>query len=405
MKADRRDSGSGYLKEPFRLRITRPGCEFDGYIGPNRTTNFKYSGWKETHEDKILREELCQRLRQWHGSALTSGYGDVREQVTKIDESVRAAREIGTSEFAVEDELLRAIERIWTEQFVPSSDVRAEAYKIHLYGPGGHFKMHRDTPQKDLVGTFLIGLGDTARRGGLVVGGTEMEARPGSWCAFYPDVPHHVKELGADGYRASIAFKVFRAPTPLWRRDRQSAKTEQVRLRIAEIVAEVEAPFGLLLEHKYSLGTNEFSGFDALMVSAVRSRFSGPGFEVRHIPVVVQEHARWGDEDEEDEFTMMCDTEVYPFTNGHIDFLNGDVSEQDILDGCEWLEGVKNVPFFSVDLSDRTMFPYKEEEEETVNHTGNEAQAWRADSVYLSYALMVLPKADKNTVEVAGTSA
>ncbi|EIW58620.1 uncharacterized protein TRAVEDRAFT_168233 [Trametes versicolor FP-101664 SS1] len=265
--------------------------------------------------------------------------------------------------------------------------------------------MHRDTPQKDLVGTFLIGLGDTAFSGGLVVNGETMEARPGSWCAFYPDVPHYVKELGADGYRASIAFKIFRAPTPLWRSNRQSEKTEQVRQRIADIVAEVEAPFGLLLEHKYSLGTDEFSGFDALIVGAIRSRFSGPGFEVRHIPVVVEEHARWGDEDEEDEFSMMCDTTVYPFTACHIDFLNEDVSEKDILDGSEWLDGVKNVPFYSVDLSDRTMFPYKEEEKETVNHTGNEAQAWRADSVYLSYALMVLPKAEKDTVEAAAASA
>ncbi|KAH9856771.1 hypothetical protein C2E23DRAFT_809049 [Lenzites betulinus] len=401
VKADRRDSASGYL-EPFRLRITRPGCEFDGYIGPNRTTSFKYPRWEETHEDKTLREELNQRLRQWHDSAQTSGYGDVREQVTKIDESVRTAREIGTSEFVVEAELLRRIERIWTEHFVPSSGVRAEAYKIHLYGPGGHFKMHRDTPQHDLAGTFLIGLGDTASSGGLVVDGKAMEARPGSWCAFYPDVPHYVKELAENGYRASIAFKIFRVPTPLGFKPRESDKTQEVRLRIAAVVAEVEAPFGLLLEHKYSLGTNEFSGFDAIIVDAIRSRFPAPGFEVRHIPVVVEESATWGDEDEDETFSMACDTTVYPFTNGHIDFLNGDVPEKDILDGCEWLEGVKNVPFYSADLSDRTMFPYKQEEVETVNHTGNEAQAWRADSVYLSYALMVLPNVDKDTVKVVG---
>ncbi|KAL1941163.1 hypothetical protein VTO73DRAFT_7375 [Trametes versicolor] len=394
VKADRRDSASGFLEEPFSLAITRPGCEFDGSISPNRTTSFR---WPYTDEDKTLCEELRERLRRWHGGALTSGYGDVREQVTKVDESVRTAREIGASEFAVEDELLRRIESIWTDRFVPSADVRAEPYKIHLYGPGGHFKMHRDTPQKDLVGTFLIGLGDTAKEGGLVVDGKAMEARPGSWCAFYPDVPHYVKELAEDGYRASIAFKIFRAPPAPGRGNNESNKTVEVRLRIAGIVAEMEAPLGLLLEHKYSLGTNEFSGFDALMVEAMRSRFSGAGFEVHHIPVVVEAHARWGDNDDSNEFSMTCDTRVYPFTAGHIDFLNEDVSEKDILDGSEWLEGVKKVPFYSVDLSNRTMFPYKEEDAETVNHTGNEAQAWRADSVYMSYALMVLPKADKDT--------
>ncbi|KAH9888827.1 hypothetical protein C8Q73DRAFT_708357 [Cubamyces lactineus] len=50
--------------------------------------------------------------------------------------------------------------------------------------------------------------------------------------------------------------------------------------------------------------------------------------------------------------------------------------------------GVKNVPFFSLDTS-RTMATVHSEEHETCNYVGNEAQEWMADSVYLSYALIV----------------
>jgi hypothetical protein len=39
-------------------------------------------------------------------------------------------------EFSVDKELLDRIEAAWAESFLPRK-VRAEPYKIHLYGPGG----------------------------------------------------------------------------------------------------------------------------------------------------------------------------------------------------------------------------------------------------------------------------
>jgi len=84
-------------------------------------------------------------------------------------------------------------------------------YKIHLYGPGGHFKSHRDTPETGLVGTFLVGLGDTSSTyaGHFRIGDKTLRADPCSWVAFHPDIPHEVTKL-EDGYRAVIAFKMFR---------------------------------------------------------------------------------------------------------------------------------------------------------------------------------------------------
>ncbi len=384
------------MDEPFSLRINRPGCEYDGLISPNRDSlkSHRSRRWK----DIDLPSEIRNRLRQWYSNASASGYGDVREQVTKIDESVRTAREIGTSEFTVEDELLRRVENIWKEQFVPGCDVRAEPYKIHLYGPGGHFDTHRDTPQKDLMGTFLVGLGDTS--GGLKIDGENIiiQAGPGSWFAFYPDVLYPVTKLSR-GYRAMIAFKIFRTSSATDLGDSDTQKAAEVRRRVEEVVSQLEAPYGILLEHKYCLGTDEFSGFDGLLVNAVRAHSAGR-FDVRHLPVVVSSWSVWGSQSDDpyEEYAVHCSTHVYPFTNGHIDFLNTGVDEKSWAGvsheacGCAWLEGVEDVQFYTVDLSQRTMFPFKHEKSGTCCHLGYEAQEWREDSVYLSYALLVLSK-------------
>ncbi|EIW58615.1 uncharacterized protein TRAVEDRAFT_20565 [Trametes versicolor FP-101664 SS1] len=395
--ANSRNHACGYLDKPFNLRISRPGCEFDGPITPSRTNlkSFRLKGL----QDMDTRDAVHKRLKGWYKKAVASGYGDVREQVTKTDKSVRTAREINTSEFAVEDELLRRVEDIWKEQFVPGCDVRAEPYKIHLYGPGGHFKEHRDTPQKDLMGTFLVGLGDTADSGSLVIDGKDMEARPGSWCAFYPDVLHSVTKVSG-GYRGVIAFKIFRTSSATGSGDGETQKAAEVRRRVEEIVSHMEAPYGVLLEHKYCLGTDEFSGFDRLLVNTVRA-LSADKFDVHHLPVAVSARSMWGSEstaDRYEDYAICCVTRVYPFTSGHIEFLNTGVDEESgsTVDhkacGCAWLDGVTDVQFYAVDLSQRTMFPFKHEQHETCNHVGNEAQAWREDSVYLSYALVVLPK-------------
>jgi len=80
---------------------------------------------------------------------------------TKVDSEVRNAREILASNFQVKPEFLRQIQKLWSEHFLPRN-VRAEL-PIRLYGPGGHFKSHRDsTPETNLVGTFLVGFSDTS---------------------------------------------------------------------------------------------------------------------------------------------------------------------------------------------------------------------------------------------------
>jgi hypothetical protein len=151
----------------FHLRVTRPGCEYDSQVG-------QYSKYIEP------------LLPTWFEHSAISGYGDMQSLETKVDSEVRHAREILASEFEVKPEFLKNIQNMWREHFIPRN-VRAEPYKIHLYGPGGHFKSHRDTPETGLVGTFLVGLGDTSSNaaGHFRIGDKALRAEPCSWVAFH----------------------------------------------------------------------------------------------------------------------------------------------------------------------------------------------------------------------------
>ncbi|KAI0764353.1 hypothetical protein BD413DRAFT_192656 [Trametes elegans] len=386
--------------EAFQLRIVRPGCEFDGRIAP---INLR----KRTYKEKNATEDT---LKAWYNKADDSGFGDAREQVTRYDEKIRNAREIPASQFSVPPALIQQIRKCWDSRFPANAGVRVEPYKIHLYGPGGHFKTHRDTPQTDLVGTFLVGLGDTVSNNYGVAGGLRIKDNPipsheGRWCAFYPDVPHCVVPIDS-GYRATIAFKLFRDPGAASQSKNgtdSESKSGTPFEKVRDILEQMRAPYGLLLERQYAYGTSTFSGFDSLLLECARSLSS---VVVHHLPVIVSSLSEWGTSGDE-EFSSSCRTFVYPCTREHVKALamlsDGAYSKlySHTQCGCSWLEGVKDVPFFSLDFS-RAVITVKDHQEETVNYVGNEAQAWREDSVYFAYAMLVLPSPVEETSESSG---
>ncbi|KAH9943641.1 hypothetical protein B0H21DRAFT_484231 [Amylocystis lapponica] len=372
-----RSHANGAFSQPFRLRVTRQGCEYDDVVRPVQ------------QDDKAAAEPsgpIAQLLERWYEHAVVSGYGDVRAQETKINSDVRNAREIPAADFSVEPELLKRIQDCWEETFLMSGGVRVEPYKIHLYGHGGHFKTHRDTPQMDLAGTFLVGLGDTTGEKCFCIADKYLSAGPGSWCAFYPDVPHSVKWI-PKGHRAVIAFKVFHAAGS----SQELRGFDSVRKAVDDVIGRLHTPCGILLERKYALGTTRLSGFDALLLA--RAREMGDT-DVKLLPVVLTIVCEWGSrcEDPYEDFEEECWSRVYPFTEDHIDCLLDKQDTAELGDIYPWLDGLKDVPFYSANF-DGSVVTWQDEQNETCNYVGNEAQAWRQDSVYLSYALLLLPKA------------
>ena len=345
---------------PFHLRITRPGCEYNDAVSSYRS-------------------EIDGLLHDWFKHSAISGYGDMLSLETKVDSEVRNAREIPASEFEVKPEFLKKIQDTWGEHFLPR-DVRAEPYKIHLYGPGGHFKSHRDTPETGLVGTFLVGLGDTSStsEGNFRVGDKTLRAERLSWVAFYPDVVHEVTKL-EDGYRAVMAFKIFRSD------DKPDILPSHLEGQAKKILDQIPVPFGLLMTHQYSMGTTSLSGFDALLSSYARSR---DDTQAHMLPVVTSFSGEAYDNPEDGE--NFSTSRVYPFTRAHVDILlkkNVEQAKKEV----EWLNGVSGIPFYTWDLK-KTLEVWSEDHPDGANYTGNEADSSREDSVYLSYAILFLPR-------------
>ncbi|KAL6302920.1 hypothetical protein BKA93DRAFT_371913 [Sparassis latifolia] len=273
------DSWSDTLDASFKLTVTRPGCEFSGELVP-----------KSEEEDK---EAIADRLKKWYEHGEVSGFGDVRAQETKVDKNVRDAREILASEFTVSDGLVEEIKKHWGEHFIPSA-VRVEPYKIHIYGRGGMFQFHRDTPERDLVGTFLVGLGDNCEGGLLVIGHDNYhdlyrsrgaKEHPGSWAAFYPDTVHRVDKI-TEGHRAVIAFKVFRTGNTMIGQNGFQASPEATlpQQKMEDVLGKMQLPFGVLLAHKYCIGTVELNGLDNVLHAAAEAMVQRSNAQVHFLP-------------------------------------------------------------------------------------------------------------------------
>ncbi|KAJ7749712.1 hypothetical protein B0H16DRAFT_1551129 [Mycena metata] len=100
--------------------------------------------------------------------------------------------------------------------------LRAELYKLNVYGPGSFFKGHKDTPRGEtMIGSLVVVFPTTHTGGALTLehGGTtwtfdsaaELAAThaPGvAYVAFYSDVTHAVEEV-VTGFRVTLTYNLF----------------------------------------------------------------------------------------------------------------------------------------------------------------------------------------------------
>ena len=368
----------GFFEEPFHLKITLPGCEYDGFVEP-----------RSYAVEKLLPE--------WYEHAMIAGYGDIKSLKTRVDRDVRHAKEISASKFTVDRALLDRIRAIWGKCFIPGA-VRVEPHKIHLYGPSGYSKSARETPEQGLVGTFLVGLGDTSGRsvyeagrrrfeGNFCIGEDKLVAKSCSWVAFHSDIPYSVSKLSNHGYRAVIAFKLFHDAGSV--KLEEAARESKVRDRMSDILGDIPLPYGILLDHRYHMGTSTLNRYDALLLAAAKQRQK----TVAHIlPVIIRSRSttyfKHRYDDEKDDYHAW----VYPFTPDHVNLVLSDGENAEAEKRARWFKGIEDVPFFSRDF-DKSAAQWRSVIED-INYVGNESDGRREDSVYLAYALLVLPTSD-----------
>ncbi|THH19514.1 hypothetical protein EW146_g1681 [Bondarzewia mesenterica] len=105
--------------------------------------------------------------------------------------------------------------------------VKAELYKLNVYGPGSFFKPHKDTPRdKTMFGSLVVTFPTTHEGGELVLRhkGNEKVMDFAAWlkeedepcvayAAFFSDVEHEVLEVKS-GYRVTITYNLYFEDAP-----------------------------------------------------------------------------------------------------------------------------------------------------------------------------------------------
>ena len=311
----------------------------------------------EKHADKLFE------------TAQDAPFGDMKKMETVVDKSIRCAKDI--IDFTLDGPLTNTVEQLWSQSFHPKK-VKAIPYKINIYGPGCGFTKHRDTPSKNLVGTFLVGLGDTSDTYLEVkIKSSEYDwknyetwdsAKMGQWCAFYPDCPHEVKSF-KQGLRSTLAFKIFVLE------DDDISNIIDGELEHCKKLLEM-GNFGILLSHDYSLNSEQLKGTDALWHKA----FTKLGATLHIIPVLVKINCTNYEHNRDYNYT----SNVFPLTTEHIDCLLGNGELPPPLFDDE-------INFFSIDKG----YQWQYDHQNFAEHVGNECQPEEEDSIYLHRAILI----------------
>ncbi|KAK7689985.1 hypothetical protein QCA50_006626 [Cerrena zonata] len=148
-----------------------------------------------------------------------------------LDESYRKAGKLDSEFFAPKfnfdgSGLRDIIRNDLLEGTKAERNIRAELYKLNVYGPGSFFKPHKDTPRSETMFGSLVLIYPTIHEGGaLTLRDCDKEwsfdsaqaVRDTSdpeigYVIFYSDVEHEVTEV-ISGYRVTITYNLYFEPS------------------------------------------------------------------------------------------------------------------------------------------------------------------------------------------------
>ena len=143
---------------------------------------------------------------------------------TVTDVTYRDARKLEPESFLTSIQLSgMSILPLVIKMLVPNMrTIRAELYKLNIYGPGGHFKPHVDTPRSaDMFGSLVVCLPTRFTGGSLVLRHRKQEviydwsstpdhpARTIKWAAFFSNIEHEILPV-TSGHRVTLTYNLYR---------------------------------------------------------------------------------------------------------------------------------------------------------------------------------------------------
>ncbi|KAL6300726.1 hypothetical protein BKA93DRAFT_800922 [Sparassis latifolia] len=148
-----------------------------------------------------------------------------------LDESYRKAGKLDSVEFSINFDVdgIGLMEAVRSDllEYKEEKAIRAEKYKLNVYGEESFFKPHLDTPRDETMFGSLVIVLPTPHKGGALAlrhGGKEWtfnssellsgQAEPSiAYVAFYSDVEHEVLKVES-GYRITITYNLYFVDKP-----------------------------------------------------------------------------------------------------------------------------------------------------------------------------------------------
>ncbi len=139
---------------------------------------------------------------------------------TILDETVRKCWQLDAAHLSFQSpewpEFLELIATQIREDLGIKGRISLHPYKLLLYGPGGHFRAHRDTEKLDsMIGSLIVALPSAHDGGELLIRHDDREVlvdfsddtrlRTFQYAAFFADCEHEVRPVRS-GYRCCLAY-------------------------------------------------------------------------------------------------------------------------------------------------------------------------------------------------------
>lgn len=212
-------------------------------------------------------------------------FGDMKKMETVYDERVRKAKEIYSKYIYILDNdnnfknYMFPIKNL--EDILNIDHIYIEPYKITIYNEGDFFEEHTDScPNKNSIGTIVIGLTDDYEGGDLVLihkKETRYHLKKFDWCFFYGNCKHKVEKV-TKGIRVCATFRVYTKDNPnlyLSISDyNQEEKINELMNKVKKIKyfdedEDMECPYVSILfelEHMYGeISPSELKGSDSIL--------------------------------------------------------------------------------------------------------------------------------------------
>jgi hypothetical protein len=186
------------------------------------------------HHQVVFPFPSNEELKAVYDIAQPAAFG--KGQETVVDTTYRSGRTLITDDFAInlrpDQALLHQIKSLMIDTDDENAFVRADLYRVNIYGPGDFFKVHKDTPQSGSghFGSLVFCLPTRFEGGTFVLRNTRGEelkfdwaspsedqavsttAVPGhadvAYIAFASDLDHWVEPI-TSGYRVTVTFHLF----------------------------------------------------------------------------------------------------------------------------------------------------------------------------------------------------